>query len=336
MPKRLFIVGITITILGISFAILNQYFHEQPREKTRSVESVKVGTVAEYSTLILIAKRQGFFSKNGLDVTTIEYDSGGPSFKALLDGEVDMATAADFIGVRNSFDHQDFKIISSIFDSPDVFGLVARSDHGIQNPADLKGKKIGLSQKTMGEFFLGLFLTSHNLSLHDITQINGQPNELEEAITKGSIDAVVTFHPHIDKIEKKLGKNALKFSAQDNQLLYTLLYSKTLFVKNHPDTIRRFILALTQAQQYIDDHPNEMKTFFSEQLHYDNAYIENIISQIHFRVSLSESMLLIMEDEARWIIENKQTDKTSIPNYLDFIDFGPLSRVKPEAISIIR
>jgi NitT/TauT family transport system substrate-binding protein len=43
-----------------------------------------------------------------------------------------------------------------------------------------------------------------------------------------------------------------------------------------------------------------------------------------------------MEDEARWRIENNLTDKTAVPNYLDFMYFGGLQAVKPEAITAIR
>jgi NitT/TauT family transport system substrate-binding protein len=43
-----------------------------------------------------------------------------------------------------------------------------------------------------------------------------------------------------------------------------------------------------------------------------------------------------MEDEARWMIENKLTTKTTIPNFLDYLYLDGLLTVKPEAVNIIR
>lgn len=312
---------------------IGHFFMKTPKPPLQ-LQSLRVGTVAEYSTLIQVAKRQGLFTQNGLDVSTVEYDSGAPSLNALLNGEIDLATASDFVGVSNSFEHQNFRIVASMFNSMDIFELIARKDHGIHQIADLKGKKIGLTKKTMGEFFLGIFLTSNNLPLKNITQLDGKSTDLENGIVEGSLDAVAIFHPHISDIEKKLGENSMKFFIQDKQLLHTLLYANTRVVQNQPDALRRFIAALVQAQQYAEQHPLEMKKFFKEQFHYDQDYIERVISHMNFQVTLSESMLLSLEDEARWSIEYRLTDKKNIPNYLDMIYFDALAKVRPEAISI--
>jgi NitT/TauT family transport system substrate-binding protein len=47
-------------------------------------------------------------------------------------------------------------------------------------------------------------------------------------------------------------------------------------------------------------------------------------------------MLITMEDQARWRMGNNLTDKTEVPNYLDYIYIDALEEVKPEAIGIIR
>ncbi len=43
-----------------------------------------------------------------------------------------------------------------------------------------------------------------------------------------------------------------------------------------------------------------------------------------------------MDDEARWSIANNLTDKTVVPNYLDYIYLDGLEALKPEAVTIIR
>lgn len=42
-----------------------------------------------------------------------------------------------------------------------------------------------------------------------------------------------------------------------------------------------------------------------------------------------------MEDQARWMIQNRLTEQTKVPDYLDYIDPGPLLKVDPKAVRII-
>ncbi len=55
----------------------------------------------------------------------------------------------------------------------------------------------------------------------------------------------------------------------------------------------------------------------------------------NFILSLSQVLIIAMEDEARWAIKNNLTDATEVPNYLDYIYFDALEAVKPDAVNII-
>ena len=52
--------------------------------------------------------------------------------------------------------------------------------------------------------------------------------------------------------------------------------------------------------------------------------------------SFAQALILAMEDEARWRIENKLTDKTTVPDYLDFMYIDALEVVNPGAVTVIR
>ena len=68
-----------------------------------------------------------------------------------------------------------------------------------------------------------------------------------------------------------------------------------------------------------------------------NLHMCSIVGQSTvFVVSLPQALIIAMEDEARWRIENKLTDKTTVPNYLDFIYTDALEAVNPEAVTVIR
>jgi NitT/TauT family transport system substrate-binding protein len=43
---------------------------------------------------------------------------------------------------------------------------------------------------------------------------------------------------------------------------------------------------------------------------------------------------MLMEDEARWMVESRAVSENSKPNYLDFIYLDGLKRVAPEGVTI--
>jgi len=67
----------------------------------------------------------------------------------------------------------------------------------------------------------------------------------------------------------------------------------------------------------------------------DLDFLSNIANDYNFNVSLHQSLLITLEDQARWAIEHKLTDKSEVPNYLDYIYFDAMNEVKPDDVTII-
>jgi len=62
--------------------------------------------------------------------------------------------------------------------------------------------------------------------------------------------------------------------------------------------------------------------------------METVWFQNQFSLSLDQSLILAMEDEARWMISNSLTTEKTVPNFLDYIYPDGLSAVKPGAVRI--
>ena len=73
-----------------------------------------------------------------------------------------------------------------------------------------------------------------------------------------------------------------------------------------------------------------------KRLKLDDAYTATVWSQNQFSLSLDQSLIAAMEDEARWMIKNKLTNEKKVPDFLDYIYEDGLKAIKPEAVSIIR
>ncbi len=301
-------------------------------------ESITVGTVLlEPSALIFIAKDQHLFAQNGLDVTEKEYDSGLSATNALLDGQVDIASpVGEYVLAGKALENQPIQTIASI-DKNDYIFILARKDREIKTPADLVHKRIGLVRGTAQEFYLGRFLDLHGISLQDVTLVNlTSISQAADTIVRGEVDAVISVQPIIEAAQDQLGDNALVWPGQSGQLLYSLLLGRSAWIKQHPQAVGRFLKALDQAESYVIQHPDEAKAILKKKLNLTDADIARIWSQNQFSLSLDQSLVLAMEDEARWMIRNDLATPRQMPDFLAYVESSSLEAIKPEAVNIIR
>jgi len=322
-------------VILISVLLINSCAKEES-PYTCPVENI---TIAAYSgdtgALVYIADWQGYFANNDLDVTINDYSAGKLATDALLKGEADISTATGFVFVCNSFNNLHLRTLGTIAKA-DVNELSARKDRGIKKPADLKGKRIGVTKKSVGEFFLGAFLTFNGLSTQDVEVIDLKPNEIIEAITSGDIDAAHTWGPNIYNIKQRLGDNAISWPSQGGQEFYFILISTENWLKNNSKAAERFLKALVQAEQYVRKNESKAKEFVKDKFGLKSDYMDYGWAKHHFIVQLPQALLLSMEDQARWRIKSLLTNTTQVPNYLDYVYMDGLDIVKPETVTIFR
>jgi NitT/TauT family transport system substrate-binding protein len=156
------------------------------------------------------------------------------------------------------------------------------------------------------------------------------------AVVNGDIDAVATAQPYANLAKERLGANAVVWPAQSGQPLHGLIISSNEWITKHPELTRRFLKSLAQAEAYVIHNPAQAKDILQKRLNLDPAYIETVWSQNQFSLSLDESVITAMEDQARWMISNNLTTEKKVPDFIDYIYLDGLKAVKPEAVNIIR
>lgn len=304
-----------------------------------SQHQIRLGVALQPSNaLVIIALENGYMSAEGLDIVVKTYPSGK---RALLDGlftgDVDLVSASDAPIVFNSFERQDFKVIASIFSADNFNRVIARRDRGIAKPADLRGKRVATQKASAVHFFLHLFLLENGLSENDVQLSFMKAGKLPGALASGEIDAFSMREPYISQAAELLGQDKVVIFAEPglyDQSDQVVVMDKTF--KEKPGAIRLFLKALVRAENFLINNTLKSAEILAKVIKGDRAKIETGLSESRYKLELTQSLFLRLEDEARWVVEEKLTPHATVPNFLHFIETAPLKAVRPEVVSIIK
>ena len=292
-----------------------------------------------------VAYKKGFFKEEGLDVTFKFNPGGWMSLKDLFEGRADIITVAELPIVYSAFDKKKyteferghFYIIGDmIYSQQDIQQVVARKDRGIKTAADLKGKKIGVFRGTTLDYYMDIFFRDHKISYSDVEIVNMNVFEMTDAIVKGDLDAIFTWQPHVHIAQEKLGSNAVLLQSRAKYSTAWLIIVMKGFADKHPEILVKFLNAIVKAENFIKKNPKQAQKIHSELSKTNLKTTRFLWNIVDFDLSLSESLLVTLEGEAKWIIRRRLYKTTEIPDFMNYFYFDALEKAKPLGVQVIR
>jgi NitT/TauT family transport system substrate-binding protein len=326
------VIAALIVLVGTAYVL----WLRPPKGYSGKVESITIGTTtSEVNLLVVIAQDQGHFAGNGLNVTHRIYSSGLAAAERMLNQEIDMATGSEFAFAGNVLSQKKIRTIGIICRASTEY-LVGRMDKGIKSIRDIKGKRIGVPLKSRPEFSLNRFLNLRGIDASAVTLVNVPVNQSVDALMSGEVDVITAWQPYISQVRDRMGDRLVVWSIQESQPSYTVVMCRDQWTVEHPELIKRFLKSLVQAESFNASYPEAAKAFIRKKLNYSEAYVAAAWPDYHFSVSLDQSLVVAMEDQARWMIRNKFTSGKVVPDFLNYVYIDGLKAVKPDAVNIIR
>ena len=206
---------------------------------------------------LIIAKQQGFFKEQGLDVKLIgpADPNDPPKWVATQKADIGVTYEPEFMEQVD----QGLPLIriGTLIDKP-LNCLVALKEDHIKTLADLKGKQIGSSSGGLTSIMLKVILEKQGLSEKDVKLINVRYN-LTQALLSHQVDAVTGLMRNFEVPQLELsGHQVTTFFPEDNGIPN---YSELVLIANtasiHDQRIPRFLAAIKKAVMYLDMHPKE-------------------------------------------------------------------------------
>lgn len=309
-----------------------------PESATAPLPVVNVATAIGYlgSGLIYVAQAKGYFQDAGIRVVIEPHKSGKAALDAVLDGKFDIATSADPPLMFAMMRGRPVSVFATICTQSRDDVLVGRKDRGIHEPADLKGKRIGVPLGTSSHYLLDAMLLAHLVSLQEVELIDLKPPDMLEGLRSGKVDAIAVWDPYLAAIREALGENASSFDAAGLYSVTFNLAASSGYIRQNRGTIDAMLRALVRAEEFAARNPAEARAIIAEGVGVEPNTVARIWPDYQLQVKLDQNLLTVLENEARWAIRHGYVERTDVPNLLPFIYPDALHAVKPHAMTIVR
>jgi NitT/TauT family transport system substrate-binding protein len=217
---------------------------------------------------LYIAKDQGLFAAQGLNVTIVPVPQGPPpSTQDLINGQVagkwDI-TAGDYVtyiedqlGAAGAPQH-DLRIVAeSSFLQPNVLTVLVKGGSPISQVSQLKGKTVSVNATNdIGTLLIDSLLVSHGLKPGQIRYANLPFPAVAQTLAEARTPIVAAFapEPFVSSGEAQFGVQELADLDQGSTQDFPIQgYAVTAdWAKKYPNTLKAFTTALSQGQQIAD------------------------------------------------------------------------------------
>src|SRR5262249_11363880 len=202
---------------------------------------------------LLVAEREGYFVREGLDFSMLPVPGGGEKLIAALhDGTADISHVATPFLIQAALAGSDAVAIAAEFNNP-IYSLVAKPEN--KRYAGLKGKLIGMAAET-GSITIAIrkLLALNGLERDDLRTrfVDGTPERLS-CLTAGDCDAAPLGQPQ-DFVALRRGFRLLGLSTEAvPEYLYTVTAVRRSWADANKDAIVRYVRALSSAFRFIRD-----------------------------------------------------------------------------------
>jgi NitT/TauT family transport system substrate-binding protein len=217
-----------------------------------------------------VAMDTGIFAKHGLDVT-LEFAQGTLATQAMINGQYPVGSLSASAAVASNLQGADLRLVAALF-SKSLYALVASRD--ISSVAQLRGKALGISKLgDSSDTSTRLILRKMGLDPETevaILQVGNSP-ERYAALVAGSIQGTIADPMDVVRAQRDGFQVLADQATLGIDYVGSAMAVRGPFLREQPDQVRRFLMALVEGMHYYKAHPDEATRIASKHLESDDV-----------------------------------------------------------------
>jgi len=329
--RGLLIGGSAVALLASLYALTPRKGAEGPRARVRIAVPV-----VPHAGLVHIAAARGLFRDRGLDVALLPQTYGKAAVAELVRGNADLAVAADVPVVVEILKGAPLSIIASVANASNELAVLGSIDRGVRTPADLRGRKVGVTLGTSGEYFLWAFLVRHRIAPQAIELVDLPPSGLIDALSRGLVDAIAAWQPVRHAAELAFGDRVASFRAPDAYAQTYVLVGRQDYVRAQRPALGQVLRALLDADAFVEADPASAKRLLAGMLNLRPETFDPAWQDVTLEVEQQQAQLVTLEDVATWAMARRYAPSQPMPNFVSHLELSTMLAVSPERVTVVR
>jgi ABC-type nitrate/sulfonate/bicarbonate transport system substrate-binding protein len=214
---------------------------------------------------MFMAKQEGLFKKNGLDVELIHIQSSSRGIQAILAGEIAFSFMDGSNAAQANLKGANIVLVAGATNRQ-VFSLMAKPE--IKRIADLKGKKVGITRVGSSTHTSALYaLGSAGLKTADyqLLPLLEVPN-IFTALVAGQIEAGVVSPPTNARAKRAGFVELMNIAKEGPEFVSVAVGTSRAYIKANEDVVRRVVRSYAEGIQIFKSNKPAALRMFQNQL----------------------------------------------------------------------
>lgn len=225
-----------------------------------SAETIKIGLLKTTSSAVaVIAIQRGYFADEKLDAQLVPFDAAEPVAVAVASGDIDFAITGLTAGLYAL--GSQLRIISGHlqehpgFHANAIVASLKAYDAGLKTITDLAGHSVGVTQIGSSlHYSVALVAEKTGIALDRLRIVPLQSNaNVASAVSGGQVDAAATLGNFASPAVQKGTVKLLAWAGDIAPWQFGALITSAKEADQHPDTVKRFLIAMHHAQSDYHD-----------------------------------------------------------------------------------
>ncbi len=246
-------------------------------------KTITIGVMPDVESVpFIIAEKNGYFKKEGVEVKIEHFSSAKDRDSALQGGKLD-GVITDVIAVV--FANEGGINLKMVAKNEGNVELLAGKDSGINELKDVKGKKVGMSTNTIMEYTTDKMLEAAQIKPEEINKVAIPPLPTRLEMLQGAkIDAAILPEPLAGLAVKNGARALISTDEMDNKAGAIAFTWQSL--QENPEEIKAIMRAYNDAVAYLETEPV-------------SSYSDFIIEEQGFPVEIKDSLKLPQYSKAQ-------------------------------------